>query len=518
MLFNSYVFIFLFLPVVLAGFYGLRRGRVAWLVFASLVYYGYWKPVFLLLLGVSILGNYAAVAALMRRQGSKPILTLGVGFNLALLGYFKYAGFLVENLNAVAGAHLAVPHILLPIGISFFTFQQIALVADAYRGDVRNFSLLNHAFFVTFFPQLIAGPIVHHAEIMPQLDTPAGRPARDDLAVGTCIFVVGLFKKVIVADGLAMFADAGFDTIHAGFPLGPASAWIAIFAYAFQIYFDFSGYSDMAVGLARMFGLLLPVNFFSPYKACGFIDFWRRWHITLSRFLKDYLYIPLGGNRRGRVRQYLNLAAVMLLGGLWHGAAWKFVLWGGGHGVMLIANHLWNRLPVARLALWRSRLVRIPAIAVTFVAAALLWVPFRADTLGDAIGIFRAACPAESGVLWPSISHFLDKQFGHILSPSVLHHWFTARELWPTPLPPDYLSTVVQPVGLVLAAVAVLTFALPNTTQLFARFDPAAGAEKLAVRLSLRVLGFRWAVATAAMFVIAVFGLSHLSPFLYFQF
>src|SRR5262245_1601463 len=235
---------------------------------------------------------------LSRRQ-SRAVLTAGILFNICLLGYFKYAGFLVANADHVFGLHWAMPNIILPIGISFITFQKIAFLVDAYRGLVRNFTLLNYSFFVSFFPQLIAGPITHHSEIMPQIGPSQRRDFAADLAVGFSIFVVGLFKKVVIADSLAIYADAGYATVRAGHPLDSASAWITVLCYSFQLYYDFSGYSDMAVGLARMFGFELPVNFYSPYKASSIIDFWWRWHITLSRFLRDYLYIPLGGNRHG---------------------------------------------------------------------------------------------------------------------------------------------------------------------------------------------------------------------------
>jgi alginate O-acetyltransferase complex protein AlgI len=343
-LFNSYIFIFAFLPIVLAGYALLRRSAnllwpISWLVLASLIYYAWWRPEFLLLLIFSIIVNLGFGTLILRAGSSalrsRVLLTGGIMFNLGLLGYFKYTDFFVANANHFFGLHWALPNIILPIGISFITFQKIAFLVDAYHGMVRNFTLLNYAFFVTFFPQLIAGPITHHAEIMPQIGSAPRRDLRADLAVGISIFVVGLFKKVVIADSLAIYADAGYATIKAGHPLDAASAWITVLCYSFQLYYDFSGYSDMAVGLARMFGFELPVNFYSPYKSSSIIEFWRRWHITLSRFLRDYLYIPLGGNRCGIVRRYLNLAIVMLLGGLWHGANWTFVAWGGAHGVML---------------------------------------------------------------------------------------------------------------------------------------------------------------------------------------
>ena len=308
MLFNSYIFIFGFLPIVLAG-HALLRGSptvfwpIAWLVAASLVYYAWWRPEYLLLLLFSVAVNFGLGKLIidggLSRSRARAVLTAGIIFNLCLLGYFKYAGFFVANVDDFFGAQWVVPNIILPIGISFITFQKIAFLVDAYRGLVRNFTPLNYTFFVTFFPQLIAGPITHHSEIMPQIGPSQRRDITADLAVGISIFVVGLFKKVVIADSLAIYADAGYAMLREGRPLDHASAWVTVLCYSFQLYYDFSGYSDMAIGLARMFGFRLPVNFYSPYKSTSIIDFWRRWHITLSQFLRDYLYIPLGGNRRG---------------------------------------------------------------------------------------------------------------------------------------------------------------------------------------------------------------------------
>ena len=281
MLFNSYIFIFLFLPIVMSGFLVLRRHSstwpIAWIACASLFYYGWWKPQFLLLLIFSITVNLIFGTLILKnkhsRLFSKIILTLGILFNLGLLGYFKYAGFLVININALFKTGLPIPHILLPIGISFITFQKIAFLVDAHRGLVRNFSILNYIFFVTFFPQLIAGPIVHHSEMMPQLANAPRRNIYADISIGISIFILGLFKKVVLADSLSIYADAGYTTIAAGQPLNFISAWITVISYSLQLYFDFSAYSDMAIGLGRLFGIRLPLNFYSPYKATSIIDF-----------------------------------------------------------------------------------------------------------------------------------------------------------------------------------------------------------------------------------------------------
>jgi len=394
-LFNSYVFIFCFLPIVLAGYLLLRRAAqplwpIVWLVLASLVYYSWWRPEYLLLLLFSVAVNYGfgklIIDGGLSRPRSRAVLTVGIVFNLCLLGYFKYAGFFVANVDNIFGAQWVVPSIILPIGISFITFQKIAFLVDAHRGLVRNFTLLNYAFFVTFFPQLIAGPITHHSEIMPQIGPSRQRDLTADLAVGISIFVVGLFKKVVIADSLAIYADAGYSMLRAGHPLDSASAWVTVLCYSFQLYYDFSGYSDMAVGLARMFGFRLPVNFYSPYKSTSIIDFWRRWHITLSRFLRDYLYIPLGGNRYGPIRRYVNLGIVMLLGGFWHGANWTFVVWGTIHGLWLAFERaLRTMLGITRdsdrtgaVNIWVKRIA-------LFHLVALCWIFFRAPSLREAV-------------------------------------------------------------------------------------------------------------------------------------
>ena len=529
MLFNSYVFIFCFLPMVLAGYLLLRRTSapqwpIAWLVLASLVYYSWWRPEYLLLLLFSVGVNFGfgklIIDGGLSHSRSRAALTCGIVFNLSLLGYFKYAGFFVANVDSVFGAQWVVPSIILPIGISFITFQKIAFLVDAYRGLVRNFTLLNYAFFVTFFPQLIAGPITHHSEIMPQIGPVQRRDLTADLGVGISIFVVGLFKKVVIADSLAIYADAGYSMLRAGHPLDSASAWVTVLCYSFQLYYDFSGYSDMAVGLARMFGFRLPVNFYSPYKSTSIIDFWRRWHITLSRFLRDYLYIPLGGNRRGPVRRYLNLGIVMVLGGFWHGANWTFVVWGGLHGLMLGVNHAWRALAISRSLALKKGLAQRVAVAMTFVAVTLAWIPFRSDTLADAGTML--------GYLWPATDHpqglssfwgLLKGQFLDFRSVLRLTEWFRPRELWPPLLPPDYLATATRPMGLLLLCVGVATFTVPNTYQIFGRFQPALGLpEETLGRGVLTRLDWRVAFVVAGMFVLSVLRLSHVSPFLYYQF
>ena len=353
MLFNSFAFIFLFLPITLVVFFSIGRQnhpRVAifWLVLCSLFFYGWWDPRYVVLLLVSMLSNYTCGVMLEKGGGKNArhaILTLGITINIGLLGYFKYANFFVDQVNWAVGSNFQFKMILLPLAISFFTFQQITYLVDVYRYETKEHNFLHYCLFVTFFPQLIAGPIVRHKEMLPQF-------ARDDvyvfnyqyLAIGLAIFTIGIFKKVIFADGMAVYANPVFNAAETASVLTFFEAWVGALAYTLQLYFDFSGYSDMAIGLAYMFGIKLPINFNSPYKSTCIIDFWRRWHITLSRFLRDYLYIPLGGNRKGSVRRSFNLLLTMLLGGLWHGAGWTFVIWGMLHGFYLLINHAWRKL------------------------------------------------------------------------------------------------------------------------------------------------------------------------------
>ncbi len=347
MLFNSLVFVLGFLPAVVIGFALLaRRGTpgqaMLFLVGASLLFYAAWNPPYLFLLVGSVAFNYG-LGQRLRARPSRWVLGFGIAANLGAIGYFKYANFFLDNVNALTGGGLEIGTIVLPLAISFFTFQQIAYLIEAHRGDIAEHDFLSYALFVTFFPQLIAGPIVRFNEVVPQFAAERfGRLGSRDLALGATLFVIGLGKKVLLADSLARAASPVFQAAELGLPVAPVEAWTAALAYSFQLYFDFSGYSDMAIGLACLFGIRLPWNFASPYKATSVIEFWRRWHMTLSRFLRDYLYIPLGGNRKGPARRTVNLMIVMLLGGLWHGAGWSFVIWGGLHGLYLCVNSAWR--------------------------------------------------------------------------------------------------------------------------------------------------------------------------------
>jgi D-alanyl-lipoteichoic acid acyltransferase DltB (MBOAT superfamily) len=378
------------LPITYFVYFYLNRKHLTeaakgFLVLASLFFYSWWSIVYLPLILVSMLVNYVIGRQLStheetkRYYSGKMLLGIGIVFNLGLLGYFKYSDFFIANFNMLLDKEIPLLHLTLPLAISFYTFQQIAYLVDSYRKETREYDFLNYAIFVTFFPQLIAGPIVHHAEMMPQFANVRNKVKNyHNIAVGLFIFSMGLFKKVAIADTFAVWATKGFDIAE---QLDMVQAWITSLSYTFQLYFDFSGYTDMAIGIALLFNIKLPTNFNSPYKATSIQDFWRRWHITLSRFLKDYLYIPLGGNRKGEVRTYVNLFTTFLLCGIWHGAGWTFVLWGALHGAGLIVHRFWQKLGFSMHTLL--------AWFVTFNFINITWVFFRAKTFDDALKVLH---------------------------------------------------------------------------------------------------------------------------------
>jgi alginate O-acetyltransferase complex protein AlgI len=515
MLFNSYAFILVFLPVVLAGFYLTNaRSRIAaivWLGFASLFFYAWWDWRFLPLLLASILFNFYAGILLTRIDGAKQarmrklVAIVAVGANLGALAYFKYANFFVDNLNLVLAEPLQVAHVLLPIGISFFTFTQIAFLVDVYKKEVHEPRLSSYLLFVTYYPHLIAGPILHHKEMMPQFEHSGLRSHGANAAVGISIFVIGLFKKVVIADGISPFADPVFAAPGQGIEPMLLEAWCGALAYTFQLYFDFSGYSDMAVGLSRMLGIRLPINFNSPYKATSIIDFWRRWHMTLSRFLRDYLYIPLGGNRHGPVRRYANLLTTMLLGGMWHGAGWTFIVWGGLHGVYLVINTVWRELRgganSARSAfgLWCARIT-------TFLAVVVAWVFFRAENFHSATTILKGMIGL-NGVGLP-------EDYAMLLGP--LAPWLTSAGVTFQPSMPLYFG--LAELGWIAVSLAIVWF-LPNTQEIMQRYRPALNVVRRRIprRFTWRpTLGY--AVVIAVLAIGAFLSLSRPSSFLYFQF
>ncbi len=497
MLFNSHVFLFAFLPATLLVFFllgraGRRDAALLWLTVASLFFYGWWAPANLPIIGLSLAWNFALGRILSARHlqeaGQRFVLISGITGNLVLLGYYKYTGFLAANANALFGTTFATDSIVLPLGISFFTFQQISYLVDAHRGRTREHSFLHYCLFVTFFPQLIAGPIVHHGEMLPQFARNAVfTPRRRNLEVGLTIFFIGLFKKTVIADGVAPLVSPVFTAADNGLTVGGVDAWCGAIAYSLQLYFDFSAYSDMAIGLGRLFGIRLPLNFHSPYQAANLIDFWRRWHLTLSRFLREYLYIPLGGGRKGPARRYVNLMITMLLGGLWHGAGWTFVVWGGLHGLGLTINHLWRTLRGAESAVESpgTFVGRFASRGLTFVIVVTGWVIFRASSL-DAAGSLLRSMAGLNGF---------------------------AR--------PIYVSGGSE--LMTLALLLMVVWFAPNTQQIMQRFRPAYEQLTRQERASCpnwlqwrRNIG--WGMVMSAMTVVAVLHLSRISEFLYFQF
>jgi len=440
MLFNSPEFIFLFLPAVVLVYFLLASNRYEyrsfWLVATSLFFYGYWNPLYLWIIIGSVLFNFV-IARQLGGTGNlrkTAILTLGIVANLGLLGFFKYTNFLVENVNPLLELKLPRVDIVLPLAISFFTFQQIAYLVDSSKSLVKHHSLLEYSLFVTFFPQLIAGPIVHHSEMMPQFaDENRRRVNWQYICAGIIVFSIGLFKKVVIADTFAVWADAGFDS---GVKLTMTEAWAATLSYTFQLYFDFSGYCDMAIGAALLFNIHIPMNFNSPYKAVNIQDFWRRWHVTLSRFLRDYIYVPLGGNKVRVPLIYTNLLITFLLGGLWHGAGWNFLVWGALNGTAIILHRMWVTLGL--------RMNRFAAWACTFLFTCFAWVFFRSEDLATALNITRSLVDVKSLTL---SQPFLDE-----LS-AVIHYPVTLLVHGS-----DVANSERAIVASVLALIAVVTF------------------------------------------------------------
>jgi alginate O-acetyltransferase complex protein AlgI len=495
MLFNSYGFIFLFLPIVLLGFFLLARVHhvyaAALLAISSLFFYGYWNPAYVGLLLGSIICNYAfgmwiAKAGVQHAATRKKrLLVFAIAANLLLLGYFKYANFFLSSANSLAGSHLSLGDIILPLGISFFTFTQIAFLVDTYQGKVKEYNFVHYALFVTYFPHLIAGPVLHHKDMMPQFAHASTYHINwNNIATGLLLFTLGLCKKTLWADAIAPFATAIFNGVQLGMTIDTLptiyEAWSGALAYTLQIYFDFSGYTDMALGIALMFNIRLPINFNSPYKSTSIIEFWRRWHITLSTFLRDYLYIPLGGNRRGKLRRYFNLITTMLLGGLWHGAGWTFVIWGALHGAYLVINNFWRELVVERF------LRRVPGWMgtlaggfLTFIAVVAAWVVFRAGNMAQALVILKA-------------------MFGIAARPIAFESVLHGNLLLLTDLSGRDLLRLLVP-GL------LWVWLLPNSTRI--RF--ITGSTLLALLQAAVVL---------CMLYLAIDQFGSYSPFLYFQF
>ena len=490
--FNSYPY-FLFLAAAVLGYRLLESrtltGRRVFLLLASYAFYAWWRADFLLLLMGSTLVNYMIGREIELRRARlvdrRIFLIGGLMFNLGLIALFKYQTLFVSTANDLLHIGLPVPNFFLPLAISFFTFEQISYLVDADAGKTRSYSLLDYALFVAYFPHLIAGPIVRHNDLIPQFSAMRSAHALD-LAAGITLFTIGLAKKTLIADNLAPFADAIFNAAGRGTALGLTDSWLGTLFFSFQIYFDFSAYSDMALGSSVMLGIRLPVNFHSPYKAASIIEFWRRWHISLSAFLRDYLYIPLGGNRQGPLRRYLNLFITMLLGGLWHGANWTFMVWGGLHGFYLTVNHAFRHF-VKRTGLTAPAALRLPlhaaAVLLTFAATSLAWIVFRAQSL-DAAGRV--------------VSGLMGGGHSAIVSFSPL-------------------------AAVTLLLLTVIIWFMPNSMQMLWRHDPALpspyGADQVTPARRLAWAPTRGAaIAYGLLCIAAVLALSNLKPFIYFQF
>lgn len=510
MLFNTFGFIFAFLPAVFAGFFSLAkyspRWAAAWMALASLFFYGSWDYRYLPLLLLSITFNFYAGKRIANscQPLRKHLLAVSVGANLILLGYFKYADFFVASIRSITG----IPHeplgVILPIGISFFTFTQIAFLVDTYQGKVNEYKFVHYLLFVTYFPHLVAGPVLHHREMMPQFaDKSTYRLSYENIAAGLSIFILGLAKKVLIADNLAPMANPVFE---AGANPAFLEAWVGSIAYALQLYFDFSGYSDMAIGLSRLFGVRLPLNFNSPYQATNITEFWRRWHMTLSRFLRDYLYIPLGGNRNGPVARYLNLIITMLLGGLWHGAGWTFVIWGGLHGLFIASNHYWQH--IRQKFGWaggQGRFCIFVCRALTLFVVTVAWVFFRAPDLSTALDVL-AGMFGMNGLALPAWSQ---AKLSWLASLGINARFEGIRWI--------DISSIGPPLLVIALLIALLA---PNTQEIMGPTQPCLDP------VTPRISGWKfswspssyWALALTIGFFSCVFSLNRATEFLYFQF
>jgi len=486
LLFNSYEFIFFFLPITFFIYFYLNKKRLTevskgFLVFASLFFYSWWNIAYLPLILVSMLFNYVIGKQLSRYEkkkkccSKKSFLIFGIIANLGLLAYFKYSDFFIKNYNTVFDTGISLLHLALPLAISFYTFQQIAYLVDSYRSETKEYDFLNYAVFVTFFPQLIAGPIVHHAEMMPQFANVRNKIKNyRNIALGLFIFAMGLFKKVAIADTFSVWATKGFDVTE---KLDMIQAWITSLSYTFQLYFDFSGYTDMAIGIALLFNIKLPINFNSPYKATSIQDFWRRWHMTLSRFLKEYVYIPLGGNRKGEARTYINLFATFLLGGIWHGAGWTFVLWGALHGLALMIHRFWQKLGY--------KMHTLLAWFITFNFLNITWVFFRAKEFNDALKVLHGMF------------------FGTLILPTPLESKLTFLKQWGVEFGGGWINEIKKDpkIAIWLILGFALALAFKNSMQIRDKFKPNI-----------------FYMMSTILFFLTIFMLYRKSEFIYFNF
>ena len=535
MLFNSYIFILAFLPITLCIYYSLKQAKyktydLAWLVLASFVFFSWWNPNLTFLLAFSVLFNFA-ISRFASHGKNRFWLVLGIVVNLSLLGYFKYANFFVSVVNDTSGTNWHLEEIILPIGLSFFTFQQIAYLVDVHFKVKQENSLVRYALFVTFFPQLIAGPIVHHADMMPQF----GKYFRSrlilmNLAVGISIFSVGLAKKVLIADAIAPLVTPVFTAASLGTPISFFEAWSAVTLYPLQLYFDFSGYSDMALGIARMFGIVLPANFNSPFKATNIAEFWQRWHISLTRFLLDYVYEPIAARLTGRVigwprdsiRRFIIALAIptlitFFLSGLWHGAGWTFIIFGFLHAGYVILFLAWRQLR-GRQAPAHTLIEKFPGWLLTMATVMVAFVFFRAESVASALIILGAIC-GSNGISLPV--SFLPHAIGHADFLSTFGIIFEGVS------PNDLIGlTKMRLLGVI--CLIPICLAMPNTLQIFSRYTPALMARygrpyvNISAQSSWLNLTWRptrlWAIATGICMAFAISHLSTVTEFIYFQF
>lgn len=503
MLFNSYLFVFIFFPLCLVGYYGLlHRKKPAlakiFLTFMSFWFYGYFNLSYLLIMVGSIAFNYI-FHLLLSKHPDKKLMILAVAGNLGLLFYFKYFDFFLSTVNTVFGASFLLRGILLPLGISFFTFQQISFVVDTYRGEIRDCPFWDYALFVAFFPQLIAGPIVNHSEMLPQFRSILQEKCRWELiAEGFGLFVLGLAKKVLLADTFGAGVDYGYDNIAL---LGRMDAVLVVIFYALQLYFDFSGYCDMARGIGKMLGIEIPVNFDSPYQATNIVVFWKRWHITLNRFFTKYVYIPLGGNRRGQARMYVNLMIVFLLSGLWHGAGWNYIVWGAMHGALYVITRFWQRRAkhdsgvindaTEKMPLWyriKNRFVTIMSQIMLFAYVSIAWVYFRAQDIAQANRLLAVVLKGNMQKISLDMAEcFQLDEFWYVLKVLHLDHMTYSR--------------YILMMG-ILAAGLYLAMAGPNAALRMERIKYRAGS----------------AVVLTVLMVWSILTFSGVSTFLYFNF
>jgi alginate O-acetyltransferase complex protein AlgI len=544
-LFNSHGFLFVFLPFALAGFFGLgvvsRTAALRWIIFVSLVFYALWRPLNVVIIAPSILVNFLVARVLQRlaadekwHRTSQLVLLLGIAFNVAFLGYFKYLDFGITTINDVFGTNMLLAHVILPLGLSFITFQKIAFLVDVQSRRVTSFTFQGYCLFVLFFPQLVAGPIVHYREMIPQFHDAPCRFNREDFTVGLTLLSFGLFKKAVLADHVAAVVTPIYTQAASGAPPSLLLAWGAAVGFTLQVYFDFSGYTDMALGLARFFGIRLPPNFYSPLKASSIIDFWLRWHMTLTRFLTAYIFNPLtlwltrrraARGRPGIVGAKTTFGAfayllmfpillTMLVSGLWHGAGYGFIVWGLIHGLYLTINHAWR---LVRPRFWADRtsyerFMRLPGLTLTFVSVAAAMVFFRSPTLTSAIHLVKGLVGLNGLALPQGI-------YDHLGLLAVWLHRAGVASVSPEIWSGREFGTMVM----WIISLMVIVLAFPNTLQLLARYEPALGIKppNTAVTGGRHIewnASLAWAIGVSVLLAIGVASIGGYSEFIYWQF